>query len=380
MPRPPLEPGEWGEISHSTAPNGKIRARTRYRTPLGQLIQVEKSGKTEAEATRRLRAAIKKWQPEEGKTLFRDVSALWLANLREHAEIRPQSINAYERTIKTTLSGPLGSRNIGGIQPGQLEELLDRIHVDKPGMYGPAFTVCRGVFSFAARRGMIPHSPMTSIQRRKEKPKAPIRVPTLTELAELRGMVREWQAGPRRTQPLLDVVDLELSTAARISEALAAKWDVVDLDAGTIKIETTQVWVKGVGIVDQGETKEGKVLELTLPRFGLDMLRDRRERYPHTSYVFESTAGTMIARSNLDRAWRAARGEEFKWVTWKTFRKAVATLAAEELGTSTASKVLGHSNESTTRRHYIATDVTAVPDITAVLEALSGDKDLSFDD
>ena len=379
MARPQLRPGEWGEVSIGTAgKGGRIRARVRYRTPKGEMVQVEAHGKTETEAKRRLKARVREWQPEEGRLRVRDIASQWLKDLEARGEVRPQSLANYERAYRTTLSPLIGARNVGNITAGMLEEMLDEIFITKPGMYGPSMTVAHGVFSFAHRRGLIEANPMTSIRRRKGKAGI-VKVLTLDELAILRGLIREWQAGPRRIQPLLDVIDLALSTGARIGELLAVQWDQVDLDAGELVLDSTQVWIKGKGIVDQGSTKEGKRLRIKLTEFALVMLRARRGAYPEAKYVFESKAGTMIARANLDRAWRSARSEEFEWVTWKTFRKSVATLAAREVDTATAAKVLGHTRDSVTRAHYIAQGPETVPDMTAVLEALAGDK-LSFDD
>lgn len=380
MSRPSLEPGEWGEISTGgSTTGGKVRARVRYRAPNGELVQIEATGKNATEAKRRLRQRIDKWQPESAKSRFRDVGQLYLADLRDHHEVRSQSIDNYDRTLRTTLNPLLGARAIGGITRAEIQEALDEIHRDKPGQYGPALTVVRGIFKFALLRGLVDENPAADILRRKTKTRE-IRALELDELAGLRGMVREWQNGPRRTQPLLDVVDLALSTGARIGELLALKWSDVDMAGGTLMLTGTQVWVKGKGIIHQDETKESTRLRLPLTDFALDMLADREARYPDAEYVFQSRAGGMIARANLNRAWRAARGDEFEWVTWHTFRKSVATLAAEATDSQTAARVLGHTSDRVTRAHYIANNETAVPDITAVLEALAGDKVISFDD
>lgn len=380
MARPRLRPGEWGEVSYGgKTTGGKVRARTRYCTPAGVIRSIEATGKTKAEATRKLRRRIEEWSPETGGNLFREVAGDWINEARDRGDLRAQSAQNYERVMRTTLGPALGSRAIGGITVPQLQKVLDDVHRDKPGQYAACITVARGAFSHAVLRGLIEINPAAHIVRRRTSDKE-VRALELDELAGLRGQVREWQAGPRRTQPLLDVIDLALSTAARISELLAIRWEDVDLDARTLMVGSTQVWVKGKGIVHQDETKEGARLRIHLTDFAMEMLIARREADPGGEYVFASRTGGMIARSNLDRAWRAARGDIFEWVTWHTFRKSVATLAAEATDTATAAQVLGHTSDRVTRRHYIATNETAVPDITAVLEALAGEKVIHFDD
>ena len=380
MPRPPLTPGEWGEINTGgTTAAGKVRARARYCTVGGKVVSIEAVGKTAAEAKRRLKRRMDEWQPDRAATRFRDVAQMWLDDLRAHNEVRAQSADNYERTLRTTLNPLLGGRAVGGLTAPEVQAALDEIHRTKPGMYSPAVTVARGVFGYAVMRGLTDTNPAISIHRRKVTTKQ-IRALELDELAGLRGMVRQWQAGPRRTQPLLDVVDLALSTGARIGELLALTWEDVDLNARTLTLTGTQVWQRGRGIVHQTVTKERTRLRLPLTDFAMAMLAHRRHRNPSARYVFASRTGGMISRANLDRAWRAARGDQFQWVTWHTFRKSVATLAAEATDAATAARILGHTSDSTTRKHYIASNSTAVPDITAVLEALAGDKVISFDD
>lgn len=382
MARLPLEPGTWGEINtSSTTSTGRVRARTRYVAPNGSVHQVEATGKSVAEAKRRLLTRLKSWVTPADKRLFRDVAEEWVADITEHQGLREQSIMIYERLIKTTLNPILGKRVLPNITTVVLDEVLDEIYKTTPGNYQTAFTVIKQILDYAVRRGYAEHNPMASVRKRKTKRKE-IRDLTIDELADIRSLARAWQDAPRRFQPILDVIDLLLSTGGRIGEILALKWDDYDETDHTIPLIGTQVWIKGKGIVRQEETKTGARIRVRLTDFAIAMLKDRRAKHPDDVYIFQSRGkgSNMISRSNLDRAWRDIRGEEYKWVTWHTFRKSVATRAAEATDSHTAAKMLGHTNDTITRKHYIATDITAAPDLTAVLEALGGEKVLSFDD
>lgn len=383
MARPPLEPGEAGEISISEAPGGKVRARCRFRATTGDVHQVEASGKSAAEARRRLKARLKNWTAPTQDKRFRDFAAEWVQGLRDREEIRPQSADLYERTIRTTINPEIGGRTIAGITAPMLEELADKAFERSPNICNKAISILRMIFEEAMRRGLIEHSPAASLKRRKAKTKE-VRALTIDELGELRGLIREWQAGPRRRIPLLDLVDLALSTGARLGELLAAKWENYDADTGTLSIESTMVYIKGKGIVDQGTTKEDTRLRLPLTSFAIAILNERRAADPDGTYIFATYKGTPYTHPAISRVLGEARGETYKWVTFHTFRKTVATLANEAQGSEVASQLLGHTSDKITRKHYIAADYTAVPDLTAVLEALAGDKAVepvvSFDD
>ncbi|WP_374063872.1 tyrosine-type recombinase/integrase [Corynebacterium belfantii] len=83
---------------------------------------------------------------------------------------------------------------------------------------------------------------------------------TANELVRLRGNVRRWQERPITNQPLLDVVDVLMSTGARIGEVLALRWEDVDFAKNTVHISATQVFIKGEGIVYQPISKGSKDL------------------------------------------------------------------------------------------------------------------------
>jgi integrase len=114
---------------------------------------------------------------------------------------------------------------------------------------------------------------------------------------------------------------------------------------------------------------------IPLPGFAAAMLARRHlandpEKNP-LGLVFPSRAGTVIDPGNFRRQWTAARGEEFGWVTPSSFRKTVATLIERETDSVRASRQLGHSSDTVTRKHYIERS-KAVPDSTDLLERFGG--------
>ena len=379
MPRPKLDRGELGEISTSgTTATGKIRARAYYRDLSGRRHQIEATGKSKSQAIRRLKARFEQkidTGPTGSTMTWAEVSEQWLEFIQQTREIRPQSVATYRRAIDLQLSPALGDIVLAELTPGMLTRTLDAVRAEKPGVYQTAVNVATQIAEHAHRQELTEHNLMASYRRLQEK--APtVRTVTLEELAALRARVRDWSTGStKRTQPLQDVADLILSTAIRTGEALALPIENVDLENRRIFIDRTQVAITGQGVIEQPMTKEGAELVIPLTDFGYLMLEERiRNAGKRDRYVFEAKGGGMISQANLNRAWRSARGKDFEWVTWKTFRKAVATLAAEKIDSATAAQILGHTSDRVTRRHYIVESATMVPDLTAVLEALAAPK------
>ena len=104
-------------------------------------------------------------------------------------------------------------------------------------------------------------------------------------------------------------------------------------------------------IKDQLKTsKSHRTLEL--PEFVIPMLTERAKR-AYNELVFPSAAGTPRWPDNLRRDWHSAlEGTEFEKATPGAFRKAVATLLAEELGAEAARDQLGHTSFGNLK-HYV---------------------------
>lgn len=161
-----------------------------------------------------------------------------------------------------------------------------------------------------------------------------------------------------RPDDLLDIVDVMLATGCRIGEALALRWEDVDLDARRVAIAGTVVSLKGRGVVFQDHAKlRGSMKSFPVDQHTADVLRGRWERMAGLGIigpmVFPSATGTLRDPSSFRAQWRtAATAIGFGWVTPHTFRKTVATRLADAEGLAAASAYLEHSSEAVTAGHY----------------------------
>ncbi|KAB1657939.1 tyrosine-type recombinase/integrase [Pseudoclavibacter chungangensis] len=152
----------------------------------------------------------------------------------------------------------------------------------------------------------------------------------------------------------------------RIGEALALRWDGVDLDAGTVQIfATVTVDLDGRSVRQEHTKSRAGMRTLTLPRYGVDVLTRRRVEAAH-DLVFASHAGTPMSEGNLRIRWRAAiEGSDFEGLTPKSVRKAVATELARKLSPAAAQMQPGHASSFVTERHYI--EAAPTPDVSMFL-------------
>nr|WP_245325049.1 tyrosine-type recombinase/integrase [Microbacterium amylolyticum] len=176
--------------------------------------------------------------------------------------------------------------------------------------------------------------------------------------------------GRRRYTRISDVADFYAGTGARTNEVLALGWDWVDLDAKTAFLERTLVEINGkVKIQDKPKSDDSR-RKVALPQYVVDMLMRRRIQAT-TGLVFPSSRGTPQQDGNLMRMWSAALAKTpYEDVTPTTFRKAVATLLAAEVGAEAAASQLGHHDVSVTKKHYIRRENLGPSEAREVLGAL----------
>src|SRR5699024_5323581 len=214
--------------------------------------------------------------------------------------------------------------------------------------------------------------------RLSSKPKKPVEALTVDEVGALREGLRRWQdgtgcRGPRRGNDLLDVVDMMLGTALRISEVLALRWADVHLgEQPTVTVTGTLVYLKKKGLRRQEHTKTSSGFRiLTLPPFVVDVLLRRSvEALPtETNAVFPSGKGTWKWPNNYRRTLRSALKdmEDVGGLSPHVFRKSVATLIDAEATLDAAAAVLGHSGTAVTSKHYVK-KATEAPDMSKILD------------
>ena len=203
---------------------------------------------------------------------------------------------------------------------------------------------------------------------------------TLDEIQRVRHALHLWRTtkavGPRKSRTCTDLFDLLLATGCRIGEACALRWQDIDLDAGTLTVAGTMVFLKRSGWERQGfpKTVAGQ-RTIHLPPFALAMLRRRQIEVAHgrDAPVFASRAGTFIQPDNMRRSLRSSlqRQADLKWVSPHVFRKTVATVLSGQGLVTEAAAQLGHADENITKKFYIQKPSTA-PDVSHALQLLIG--------
>ena len=374
MARPALVLETWGHIYRTTL-RGKPTAVAYYRDSDGVRRRVQRQAKTHAQAERRLVEALRERTAPTGEAVTRestlaDLAAAWLEEVKKEGRAAA-TLTRYRGTVKAQINEHVGRVRVREATPPRLQRIIDRVaETSGPAQARMLGVVLNGMMSLAVRYGASPSNVADELRLPKRKDSA-VRAPTVEEVRALRTAMRRWDAKPPyrdgSIRDLADLTDVLLGTGCRPGEALALRWDDIDLDGGWVTIAATVTRAEGEGLVRQEQPKsDASRRRLALPRFLLDALTSRRV-HAYNEWVFPSAVGTLRWPENVRSQWNSAlKGTDVAWMTPKDCRKAVATA----LGVEAAQLQLGHSDSAVTSRHYIERPLER-PDVAARLEAFA---------
>jgi integrase len=373
MPRQPMPVGTHGNITAKEVKPGVFRARCRYRHYDGKVYHVERYGASEEKARNRLKEAIRDWTAPTAagdfgpNSRFREVALGWLAEFERDADRGFNSWGSVD-TYKNRLMG-IVLPEIGELRAREITAkpvVLDQVcQKTRDRMSASSAKIVKSVIGnvcmFGVRVGAFETNPARDNIGRIESKKArhqrsKPRALTVDETFDLLQQLDEDEEAVAADLP--DLVRLFLATGQRTGEALAADWEDHDPEAKELTMSGNIIRAVGKGkILNRGKT-DNAVRPIPLADWCNTMLINRHAAlgYPTSGPIFPSTTGTIREPSNVrNRAWNPFKKRAgYEWVTFRTFRKTVATLLdAAGLTARQIADILGHARPSMTQDVYM---------------------------
>lgn len=384
VPRPPLSPGTYGEISVRQVEPGVWLARCQYRGEDGKMRRPGcRSHKSKADAVRLLRDKLAEWSADAAageispRTKFAEIAAWWMADIQREADKRvrsPQTPRLYRGWLDNHILPAIGELRCNELEGRirKFDTIIQSVHDTMS--YDSAKTVrtvLSGVCGYAARHGAMKSNPIRSAARLARAPGEAKEVVALTDeqrekLIERLGEFaaeRERESKGRRLgvrvlvwRDLPELAEAMLATGVRIGEVLALSADEVIKEHGELAVVVNWHIVRapGEGLERRTGRKGGAPgLKLFVPSWSVPMLTRRKLAAGSGRPLFPSASGTWLDPSNTqNRLNKALDGTEFDWVTSHTFRKTVASrLDAAGLTASEGADQLGNT-PSVYEKHY----------------------------
>jgi integrase len=357
-----LDIGEHGEISYREA-LGRVTASFYYRNNQGLRRRIEATSGSRTGARREALASLEKLMSSSGvgqyskRTTLREVAEQWhqeIVQLVAAGRRSPTTAAQYRRTLDRHVLPGLGGLRLSELNTARVDHLLRQTFSQN----GPAAAkLCRAVLSgvcgFAVRRDAMRFNPVRDVSMAQADPEREARALTADECLRWLAIIDNDEHAQRKDLP--DLVRFLLGTGCRIGEALAVRWEDVDLDRRLIHINRTLIRIPGQGLVTKAPKTKSGVRVLRISVWLVTLLRERRPRLDAVGPVFPSSVGGYRERNNVEGAFRRVRSDtEFEWVVPHTYRKTVATMLDQTgLSARTIADQLGHSRISMTQDVYM---------------------------
>ncbi|MFI9412493.1 tyrosine recombinase XerC [Nocardia gamkensis] len=404
--RLPKPVGTFGQPSRPRKQkNGKWRATVRFYTAQGPQ-QLERMGDTADEARNRLAEAMRDHRQQSGyaritrNTKLIDLAAELIMEMEADDGYTPGNVEDYRREVYVStdkrankktikIENSIGNLQIWQATAGELDRHLKRLV--GMGLRRKAKQhkiILRAMMAIAVRHGVLDSNPVDGVAAfTRRKPPARGKVQDQDALPAFRAQVRAWAAGeaipgtpaytcgPPRDWTVVWVVDVITGTGMRPHEVFALLLEDIDLDAPEpyLDVTGTLVEVKGKWVRKPAPKSDNGWRRILLPAHTVEAVREALkdlevgDRPNPMGLLFPARNGSLRNPNNFGRTWRAARGENFAWVTPRTFRKGAATAVDHAYGDpERAARQLGNTR-AVAKAHYIDVPET-VPDNRDVLE------------
>lgn len=390
MARPRTAIGTFGDFSYLSAPNGKVKARVRFRDDDGQLRLVQATGETRKAAERALKEKLTRRDTFSagGRDLTADSTFgrlvdVWLADLDLTGKLADSTRALYERNMRQLVVPAFEHYALREISVRMVDQFIKKLSSTKSySTAKQARTVLSLAFGLAVRYDALKENPVRDIAK-MHKPPSQTMALTLEQVEVIRAAVRGWRRGgglpgPPPDGQLEQIIEVMLGTSARIGEVLAIrKCDVdVTVSPARVRICGTIVSPAGKPTRRQSHPKTQKSTRVvSVPSFTAEVIRQRLVSLadePEEHLLFVTRNGTPHTTNNIRRRLRSVLGDAgIEGVTPHAFRRTVATVLDRASGPDLAAEMLGHTSSKITKEHYIEPDEAVSPVTAEILEALA---------
>jgi len=359
----PLGLGEHGGITVTREGSAYV-AYLRYRDFAGRGRRLKRSGRSKAEASRKVMRAVREALETNGDgqlsstSTFEDAARGWLTTFEAQVARgarSPSTLDEYRYVIARVIVPGVGSLRLGEITTPRLDRFIQAVLTDRG--YATAKlsrSVLSGICGWLVRRGVLGVNPVRDLTPLEVDRDRTARALSVEEMRAWLALLDGSDLARRHDLP--ELARFMLATGLRLGEALGVTWADVDLATGAIAVHRTIVRVKGKGLVASKVKSRASERRLLLPLWSVELLRARRIRLGgFEGPVFADSRGGWRDRSNVGKVFREVRGgSDFEWVKTHTFRKTVATLL-DQSGASARmiADQLGHSKVSMTQDVYL---------------------------
>lgn len=345
-------------------------------------------GRTEAEVNKKFRN-LKEETPD---AVARSVKSMtveeymtnWLT-IYKKVELKPKSYDTLESTIQHQIIPYFKGMQFFSVTHEDIQKFINQLNDDgcSYSIIRKAYLALNGVYKYAMMKDQLLKNPCFGVKlpKKSEKNVKSIQVLTQDEIKRYCAYATERYSNGKSLYRLGYGLVLILFTGLRLGEAMGLKWEDIDFERRTLKVQRSleyvknRDWVEGDNkyILVEGTTKS-KSSERTIPlnQTALNALYELKELNGEFPYIFSHDSGKPMNPRNLNRAHdcileRAGISHIGIHALRHTF---ASQLFANKVDIKVISKLLGHSDVSVTYNIYIHLMQEDLPDATTSLDSI----------
>lgn len=292
------------------------------------------------------------------KALLSAVVASWIATTLAASDRKPSTKATYATLLRSqVLTDDIASKALADLRPSHVEALTVRMKAKgcSPSTIRQTYTILRAVLETAVRDELLASNPAAKIKR-PGVPRVEARYLTVAEVAVLLEAAKD-----SRYVPLMRLL---VATGLRRGEALALRWQDVDLTNGVLRVRGTLSRIGGQLVIGEPKTERSR-RDVPLSPATVAMLRALKvgqtaERlkagslWVDSGHVFTTEEGQpRDPRGALRAISTIAKAAGLEKVGLHTLRHSAATAMLEAgVPLRTVSELLGHSSVAVTGDVY----------------------------
>lgn len=269
-------------------------------------------------------------------------------------KLRTSTVAGYESAYYKHIEPAFGDCELEAITVEAIELWLASF--DKTGAAKKSYAVLRGMLRKAYKWQHCPFDP-TILQ--VEVPHRPRYRPDVLTDAEIRHLLEAFYGSE-----LEPVVLCSVTLGLRRGESCGLTWGDIDLRSGAVSISRSRQYVKGQELVE-GTKTDLSTRMVFLPKFALRRLRELAKGHRKSEWL------CPLSPDAIGRKYKAyCRKHGLAYVSLKNLRHSYATSCLRAgVDVTVLSRMLGHSEISTTVKYYLVPDYKLFKSAQSVWEA-----------
>ena len=328
----------------------------------GKAIYKNVLGKTQAEATAKLKQAIEEAKGLDTAKVGRYTVGQWMEVWFEHyakVKVRPSSHQTYRGYIDNHIKPNIGKIPLEKLTSLELQKLykklLEKGRVDRlesrnqakglsPKTVRNIHQIISSAMKLAQEQKLIASSPAEGCAL----PRLEHREMQTLPVEQLQSFLRE-----ARDSSVFELYYLELATGLRRGELLGLKWEDIDLERGDLRVRRQIARINGEVVEAPLKTKNA-YRTLPLAEDTVSILLEQKEKVGGSPWVFPSpTGGPISPDSVLHMLHRVLKRAGLPRARFHDLRHTFATLALQNgVDIKTVSGMLGHFSAGFTLDTY----------------------------